>query len=276
MTQGWEPPAIPGLSRIDTQRLSQVWFVGMHSDVGGGYAQDGLSYVTLDWMMDRAAIYGLLLAADERARLGALANEFDKRNDSRHGLAGYYRYKPRKLADVYRLDPVKPTIKGDVARAMRSMRAAPPPAPSSTLPPGPMIHDTVFRRLMTGLDAYSPIVLPETYRVTDKAGAVDPDRHEHPTQATMRSRRQETAWDRVWGRRVVYFLTVAASLYVAALPLVARRGGPGEASRFAFLIPVIELVRGFLPGPAAPWLDAFQEVPGLFAVGAVAVGGLLM
>src|SRR5712691_9878894 len=44
MTQGWKPPAIPGLSRIDTQRLSQVWFVGMHSDVGGGYAQDGLSY----------------------------------------------------------------------------------------------------------------------------------------------------------------------------------------------------------------------------------------
>lgn len=276
MMQGWNPPAIAGLSRIDTQRLSQVWFTGMHSDVGGGYAQDGLSYVTLDWMMDRATIYGLLLAAGERTRLGALANEFDKRNDSRHGLAGYYRYKPRKLVDVYGLDPVKPTIRGDVARAMRSVRAAAQPAPAASSTP-PMIHDSVFRRLITGLDAYSPIVLPETYCVTDKAGAVEPDRYEHPTQATTRTRRQEAAWDLVWRRRVVYFLTVAASLCVAALPLVvASCGGPGEASRAAFLIPLIELVRAFLPELAAPWLNAFQTVPGLFAVGALAVGGLLM
>src|SRR4051812_5118886 len=42
------------LAPIDRQRISQVWFVGVHCDVGGGYPQDGLSYVTLDWMMDRA------------------------------------------------------------------------------------------------------------------------------------------------------------------------------------------------------------------------------
>ena len=42
------------LPPIDRQRISQVWFTGVHSDIGGGYPQDGLSYVTFDWMLDRA------------------------------------------------------------------------------------------------------------------------------------------------------------------------------------------------------------------------------
>ena len=117
MAEGWSAPARPNLPDIDRQRLSQVWFAGMHSDVGGGYAQDGLSYVALDWMIDRAVAYDLLVKPSERARIGELADKLDKLNDSRHGLGGYYRYKPRKLVDVYGRDPYKPTIKRDIARA---------------------------------------------------------------------------------------------------------------------------------------------------------------
>lgn len=36
-----------------TQRLEQVWFPGAHSNVGGGYAEHGLSDVALAWMADR-------------------------------------------------------------------------------------------------------------------------------------------------------------------------------------------------------------------------------
>jgi uncharacterized protein (DUF2235 family) len=35
------------------QRLEQVWFSGAHSNVGGGYAEHGLSDVALAWMADR-------------------------------------------------------------------------------------------------------------------------------------------------------------------------------------------------------------------------------
>ena len=35
------------------QRLEQVWFPGAHSNVGGGYAEHGLSDVALAWMADR-------------------------------------------------------------------------------------------------------------------------------------------------------------------------------------------------------------------------------
>lgn len=37
------------------QLVEQVWFAGSHADVGGGYAETGLSDVTLDWMMQRVS-----------------------------------------------------------------------------------------------------------------------------------------------------------------------------------------------------------------------------
>lgn len=40
-------------------RVTQAWFAGTHSDVGGGYADDGLSDVTLHWMIYRALSHGL-------------------------------------------------------------------------------------------------------------------------------------------------------------------------------------------------------------------------
>lgn len=35
------------------QTVEQVWFCGAHSDVGGGYAEKGLSDGALDWMLER-------------------------------------------------------------------------------------------------------------------------------------------------------------------------------------------------------------------------------
>jgi uncharacterized protein (DUF2235 family) len=36
------------------QVLEQVWFIGVHSDVGGGYLQAGLSDIALNWMLEKA------------------------------------------------------------------------------------------------------------------------------------------------------------------------------------------------------------------------------
>jgi len=43
------------------QRLEQVWFAGVHSDVGGGYPETGLSDIALAWMTARATACGLAL-----------------------------------------------------------------------------------------------------------------------------------------------------------------------------------------------------------------------
>lgn len=48
----WDPQEKPG------QTLEQVWFPGAHADVGGGYADQPLSDVTLRWMQDKAALNG--------------------------------------------------------------------------------------------------------------------------------------------------------------------------------------------------------------------------
>ena len=50
-----------------TQDFKQVWFAGVHSDIGGGYALDksGLSQIALEWMLVEAESRGLLLYPDK-------------------------------------------------------------------------------------------------------------------------------------------------------------------------------------------------------------------
>lgn len=48
-------------------RVKQVWFAGAHSDVGGGYPEQGLSNSTLRWMSDEARAAGLVFGEDDLA-----------------------------------------------------------------------------------------------------------------------------------------------------------------------------------------------------------------
>lgn len=43
--------------------VKQVWFAGVHADIGGGYAEDksGLAKITLQWMLDEARAADLLI-----------------------------------------------------------------------------------------------------------------------------------------------------------------------------------------------------------------------
>ena len=46
-------------SKNEALSMKQKWFAGVHSNVGGGYANDGLANVTLDWFVDEASELGL-------------------------------------------------------------------------------------------------------------------------------------------------------------------------------------------------------------------------
>ncbi|MFF8195649.1 DUF2235 domain-containing protein [Streptomyces bobili] len=52
------------------QELKQVWFAGVHCDVGGGYKEAGLSDITLLWMVDQARRYGLRFDTDVLSAAG--------------------------------------------------------------------------------------------------------------------------------------------------------------------------------------------------------------
>jgi len=52
---------------MPSQDIKQVWFAGVHSDVGGSYSymESGLSQITLEWMLCEAQQFGLIIDPDK-------------------------------------------------------------------------------------------------------------------------------------------------------------------------------------------------------------------
>jgi hypothetical protein len=282
------------LPEIDRKRISQVWFVGVHADVGGGYPQNGLAYVTLDWMLDRAEPYGLRYFAGQRAAsVNPLIDPDDKLNDSRAGIASYYRYKPRNLKDLYEAPPYKPSVRDDVARIWQLLHNAeaaplqtrilaelyPPDRPHEVLPPSkPVIHESVFKRVRLGTDRYVPVVMPaaRSYRYTDKNGIIADGPHPIDSHPGYRSAVQDDVWNWIWLRRVVYFAAVFATLFVAATPVwVIYWPGAGKDWAAWLVRPIVNTAASFLPAALGPWWIAFRDGPGFVLVGGI-VATLLM
>lgn len=285
MTRDWTPPRVANgeLAPIDEERLSQVWFVGVHSDIGGGYPQDGLAHFTLDWMIDRARVYQLELLDEPAKRLALQADRFDKLNDSRRGLASYYRYKPRKLADIYSLPPYRLSIREDWRHIRQLFSGQPDPEHEVSRQlatgvllskrPDPKIHDGVFQRVDACTDGYAPVVIPQAYAISDKTGAIRGNPRETPEQALWRAHRQEQVWDLVWKRRVAYFATMFGLLVLLCLPLLRHYcPGLGAGSPFAFLVPIIDAAANYLPNLLTPWFDAFRDAPERLFAGGLFVG----
>lgn len=62
-------------------RVRQIWFAGVHADVGGGYAERGLSDITLKWMVDSAYRHGMRFKVSEMKKVkpkpkGAIHDSF--------------------------------------------------------------------------------------------------------------------------------------------------------------------------------------------------------
>lgn len=59
------------------QDIKQVWFAGVHADIGGGYPEEGsgLSKFPLNWMIDEAVKYGLDINTRTRNHLALGQND---------------------------------------------------------------------------------------------------------------------------------------------------------------------------------------------------------
>ena len=66
------------------QVIEQVWFAGVHSNVGGWYDERGLSNVSLHWMLNHAKTRGLTINDVELNK--RIMNPHDKLHNSRTGL----------------------------------------------------------------------------------------------------------------------------------------------------------------------------------------------
>ena len=79
------------------QVLEQVWFAGVHSDVGGGYPEPGLADVAFAWIILKAEACGLALDLARLGRIPFSPDPFAPMHDSR---SAFYRVLPTVLREI--------------------------------------------------------------------------------------------------------------------------------------------------------------------------------
>jgi len=154
--------------------LKQVWFAGVHSDVGGSYpeAEAGLANIPLRWMLKEAEAAGLKLVSGQRwALLGggvyhARARYTAMLHKSLHGLLwALAEFWPKAVKRLVSAPCIKPAIyKGSVRANLFRRRV---------VPEGATIHESVLKR-RTALPEYKAPNLPSTY-VTAPDHETDPE-----------------------------------------------------------------------------------------------------
>jgi len=134
------------------QKVEQVWFAGVHSDIGGGYREVGLSDIALRWMMDMSAERGLVFGGSLDEKTEITGDFGGTLHDSKGGL---YRITP----GIDRAIGVVPPEEGEEVTA------------STPLDPSQSVHPTVLQRW--DADAtYRPKALREYFRrINDPRGA---------------------------------------------------------------------------------------------------------
>jgi uncharacterized protein (DUF2235 family) len=242
----WDEDAVP------EGKITQIWFAGVHANVGGGYPDDSLSGVPLLWIMKQAEAADLRFKVSPQQPdcllVAESAQDKDGRlYDSRAGLASYYRYGPRDVHALCSDDY------NDVKVAL------------------PKIHESVFARMADNATAYAPISLPQSYVVAKDNGTLAPQGmppYETADESNRRFQAQQLAWNAVWWRRIFYFATVTASIHLAAFPLFYHVDPAREyTTRLRFVSESVRVAGAFLPDFVTSWwLDSFATNPITFVM----------
>lgn len=153
-------------NNADPQDCVQVWFAGVHADIGGGYPEreSGLSKFPLLWMIEEAVKSGL--AVDPRAvtqlawgvqRKGSpfsyVSPDF-MRDPHNSMTAGWRALEWVPKSDKYKECASRPSWLGHYL----------PRAEPRTIPNNAFVHESVVERMRAVTD-YAPVNLPSTYQV---------------------------------------------------------------------------------------------------------------
>ncbi len=270
-TEEYETAAAKTAATTSEERISQVWFAGVHTNVGGGYPDDRLAYIPLYWMMKEAALCGLKFkngldskpdVEPEAMRHVKLGRDKDGRlYDSRKGLGGYYRYGPRRLDDL--CNPKLPVKDPDHVQIDL-----------------PKVHASALQRIR-GDNVYGPTGIGARYAVVDgddnRILRGNDNKIESPEQASARDVAQEHVRDLIWQRRFVYFLTLAASFHLVLFPLIWQTVKAAEFdTKIRFVSETIRFAGSFLPAMFAFWISAFAASPWTFLIGVACVAGFII
>lgn len=266
----WDEIDVNG-DELPAERLQQVWFPGMHANVGGGYPKDGLAYVSLEWMIGKAQAHGLRFLPSHVHEIQGQADAHDQLYNSRAGIGGYYRYAPRPVT----------ALGNDHLNGVTIRR--------------PKVHESAFARIEGERVDYAPITIPPVYDLVMRDGTIVPWEQnvpggasvnhfrETPEQAQVRGTIMESTWNVAWGRRIIYFATLIATLFLAALPwtgptLSTQAKWPEVTQLLGeYLRPPLKMVSYLVPNwVTETWLTAFGKEPVLFLLSTLAVGLTMM
>lgn len=143
------------------QDIKEVWFAGVHSDVGGSYpeAQSQLSKIALRWMVDEAELAGLKVDAQRKADILGAKRPYvapdpltKNQHESLHGFWWIAEFWPKLVHKETALGRWHKSLYVNFGRRR-------------WIAPDPLVHESVELRL-SGVPSYRPSNLPQQHRVT--------------------------------------------------------------------------------------------------------------
>jgi uncharacterized protein (DUF2235 family) len=162
-------------NNAEPQDSLQVWFAGVHADIGGGYPEkeSGLSKFPLIWMIEEAEKCGL--AVDRRA-VNQLAWGVQRKGSPFSYVAPDFMRDPHdSMSLVWRLLEYIP--KADKYKEWKSRQSYLghyiPDAEPRPIPEDAFIHESVMKR-MDAVSKYRPENFPSRHRVIPMPSGPDP------------------------------------------------------------------------------------------------------
>ncbi len=150
----------------EPQDVQQVWFSGVHADIGGGYpeSESGLSKFSLLWMIGEAVYHGL--AVNQQA-VNQLAWGIQRRGSPFTYVGPDIMRDPHQsMTKVWQSLEWMP--KSDKYKEWKALRSHfgyyIPNGEPRLVPPNAFIHESVVRR-REAVQHYRPINLPKNYRI---------------------------------------------------------------------------------------------------------------
>ncbi len=233
----------------DNNRIEQVWFPGVHSDVGGGYPRYALSLVPLDWMLSKVEADpskrdrpGLHFLQPRREEFHKHSDWHGMQHDSRAMFGAYYRYSPRDIVALCNgsKNEVKITT--------------------------PKIHRSVFERIAGGIVPYAPTGLPTHYKVVSTDRKTIPP-YETDKESGQRKELTKPVAGIITLRKRLYGLLLATSLAYLISPVLfgcmrSDQCLPGDG----LIARAVTLILSMVPDVVAPWIKVLYQHPFLFFV----------
>lgn len=163
LSNPWKDP-----EKGEAQDILQVWFAGVHADIGGGYpeAQSQVSKYPLIWMIDEARKSGLTVNTQ---RVNQLAWGRQRKNSTFKYVAPDYRADAHNSMNLaWRLlECVPKAAKYKEWPERKSLLGLYIPCcEPRVIPEGAVIHESVIERIAARED-YRPVNMPKSYRIFD-------------------------------------------------------------------------------------------------------------